>query len=155
MEPVGQTRGGAAPREERMPSNDGNRSRPGRDADDGTPGTSSDTHTELSPGKQSRVHEEFGVVGPGNDATFGILAPFGPIQQPRVDADDRPAPNDAARAGDGGPRRHDDSPVQARTGSDGAPGAASEAGVHAAAAQGIATPSSRLPPGFTIRDLFG
>jgi hypothetical protein len=47
-------------------------------------------------------------------------------------------------------------PVQQRaTGEPDAPAAANEAGVHAAAAQGIATPSSRLPYSDTIQHLFG
>jgi uncharacterized protein DUF4157 len=42
-----------------------------------------------------------------------------------------------------------------RTGPDGPPGATSEAGVHAAAAHGISTPSSGLPHRDTIQRLFG
>ena len=152
-----------------MANDDGHRSRPWRDRDAGKPGASDATPTDLSPGKQSLIDRDFGApVRPGILVQrlgappslvvqqFGITAPFvGPIQQRSAGAADNPAaPNEAAPAGDGGGRL-DDSPVQARAGSDGPPGAAREAGAEAAAAQGIATPPSRLPPGFTILDLFG
>jgi len=153
-----------------MANDDGQRSRPWRDGEAGKPGASDATPTELAPGKQSLIDRDFGApVRPGILVqrlgappslvvqTFGILPPMaGPVQQrPAGGADSGAASSEAGPAGDGGIRRHDGSPVQARAGSDGPPGAASEAGAQAAAAQGIATPPSRLPPGFTILDLFG
>jgi len=68
-----------------------------------------------------------------------------PTPHAAADADRPAVPNEASPAGDAGGRRHDDAPVQARTDADGLPGTASEAGVHAAVAQGISTPSSSLP----------
>jgi len=153
-----------------MANDEGTRSRPGRREEASKPGAGDATPTDLAPGKLSLVDQMFGApVRPGILVqrlgappsfvvqTFGILAPMaGPVQQrPAGGADNPAAPNEAGPAGDGGVRRHDGSPVQARAGSDGPLGAASEAGVHAAATQGTSTPSSRLPHGFTILDLFG
>jgi hypothetical protein len=119
----------------------------------------------MATGKQSLVEREFGVVVPGtvvqrrgasNPGSAAAMAPVAaPVQQrPAGGAGNPVAPNEVYLPG-GWHSRHHVSPVQARTGSDGPPGAASEAGVHAAAAQGIATPSSRLPHSDTIQGLFG
>jgi len=153
-----------------MSNDDGHRSRPWRHREAGQPGASDATPTDLAPGKQSLIDRDFGApVRPGILVqrlgappslvvqTFGITAPFvGPIQQrPAGGADRGAASSEAGPAGDGGIRRHDGSPVQARTAPDGPPGAASEGGVQAAAAQGIVTPSSHLPLRETFLGLFG
>ena len=78
-----------------------------------------------------------------------------PTPHAAADADLPAVPNEASPAGDAGGRRHDDAPVQARTDADALPGTASEVGVHAAAAQGISTPSSSLPHSDAIQRSFG
>src|SRR4051812_43111655 len=134
-----------------MANDEGHRSRPGRNGEHGKPGASGVTPTDLAPGKRSLGAPRSFVE------MFGLFPSFeDSVQQhPAGDADNAAAPNEASPAGDVGGRRHDNSPVQARTAPDGSPGATSDAGAPAAAAQGIGTPSSRLPPGFTILDLFG
>jgi len=150
-----------------MPNDDGRRSRPREDEEEAKPGARGEKRRDLGPGKLSLIEAEFGSrVGPGAfvqrhgarlsliDATSGFPARVTPpVQQRSAGGLDNPAAT--SKAGDAGFRPHDVSPVQVRTGSDGQSGAASEAGVHAAAAQGIDTPASRLPHSDTIQRSFG
>jgi len=150
-----------------MPNDDGRRSRSGRE-EDGKPGPIGETRREPAPGKQSLVDQEFGTVGSGTvvqrrgGSNPGSTAPMGPGKQSLVEA---------TFGGSLGPgaivQRHGASqslvdatfgilsPVQTHAGASGPPGAVNEAGVHAVAAQGIATPSSRLPHIDAIQRSFG